>query len=249
MRADAPVEQTVAELVDGAFFNAGQSCCAVERIYVHRDLLRRVRRRLRAGRAVATSSAIRSIPPPRSARWCGRARPSFVRDQVDDAVGAGARALVDRAAFPADAAGTPYLAPQVLVGVDHRMRVMTEETFGPVVGIMAVDDDDEAVELMNDSAYGLTASIWTADVDAAVAIGDRVDTGTWYMNRCDYLDPALAWTGVKDSGRGVLAVGARLPRPSPGRSRSTCGCPCEGDDARRRPRVRPRRPAVPAHRR
>jgi acyl-CoA reductase-like NAD-dependent aldehyde dehydrogenase len=89
------------------------------------------------------------------------------------------------------------------VDVDHSMRVVTEETFGPVVGIMRVANDDEAVELMNDSAYGLTASVWTTDLDAAVAIGDRVDTGTWYLNRCDYLDPALAWTGVKDSGRGV----------------------------------------------
>ena len=94
------------------------------------------------------------------------------------------------------------MAPQVLLGVDHGMRVMTEETFGPVVGMMAVKDDDEAVRLMNDSRYGLTASIWTSDVDAAIRIGDRVDTGTWFQNRCDYLDPALAWTGVKDSGRG-----------------------------------------------
>ncbi|MCZ6482197.1 MAG: aldehyde dehydrogenase family protein, partial [Alphaproteobacteria bacterium] len=93
-------------------------------------------------------------------------------------------------------------SPQVLVDVDHGMRVMTEENFGPVVGIMKVADDDEAVALMNDSAYGLTASIWTADPDVAMRIGDRVATGTWFMNRCDYLDPALAWTGVKDSGRG-----------------------------------------------
>jgi acyl-CoA reductase-like NAD-dependent aldehyde dehydrogenase len=82
------------------------------------------------------------------------------------------------------------------------MRVMTEESFGPVVGIMKVQGDHEAVRLMNDSAYGLTAAIWTTDEDAAIRIGDRVETGTWFMNRCDYLDPALAWTGVKDSGRG-----------------------------------------------
>jgi acyl-CoA reductase-like NAD-dependent aldehyde dehydrogenase len=91
----------------------------------------------------------------------------------------------------------------VLVGVDHSMRLMTEETFGPAIGIMPVDGDDDAVRLMNDSDYGLTASIWSSDVDAAAALGDRVDTGTVYLNRCDYLDPALAWTGVKDSGRGV----------------------------------------------
>ncbi|NNL64606.1 MAG: aldehyde dehydrogenase family protein, partial [Myxococcales bacterium] len=114
----------------------------------------------------------------------------------------GARALIDPADFPADAEGTPYLAPQVLVDVDHGMRVMHEESFGPVVGIQAVADDAEAVERMNDSDFGLTASVWTRDVAAAHAIGARVETGTFFLNRCDYLDPALAWTGVKDSGRG-----------------------------------------------
>jgi acyl-CoA reductase-like NAD-dependent aldehyde dehydrogenase len=126
----------------------------------------------------------------------------LVRAQTAEAVRAGARALIDPKAFAADKAGTPYLAPQVLVDVDHSMRVMTEESFGPVVGIMKVQGDHEAVRLMNDSAYGLTAAIWTTDEDAAIRIGDRVETGTWFMNRCDYLDPALAWTGVKDSGRG-----------------------------------------------
>jgi acyl-CoA reductase-like NAD-dependent aldehyde dehydrogenase len=118
-------------------------------------------------------------------------------------VAAGARALIDPRRFPADAVGTAYLAPQVLVNVTHGMRVMSEESFGPVVGIMPVADDAEAVVRMNDSRYGLTASIWTADVEAALALGDELETGTVFMNRCDYLDPALAWTGVKDSGRGV----------------------------------------------
>jgi acyl-CoA reductase-like NAD-dependent aldehyde dehydrogenase len=126
----------------------------------------------------------------------------FVRGQVADAVAAGARSLVDPRHFPADAPGTPYLAPHVLVGVDHSMRVMTEESFGPVIGIMKVSSDEEAIRLMNDSAYGLTAAIWTSDEEAALSIGARVETGTWFMNRCDYLDPELAWTGVKDSGRG-----------------------------------------------
>ena len=126
----------------------------------------------------------------------------FVRGQVRDAVSAGARALIDASNFPADRKGSPYLAPQVLVEVDHSMRVMNEETFGPAVGIMRVHDDREAVALMNDSDYGLTASVWTQDAEAAVAIGSQVETGTFFMNRCDYLDPALAWTGVKDSGRG-----------------------------------------------
>jgi acyl-CoA reductase-like NAD-dependent aldehyde dehydrogenase len=126
----------------------------------------------------------------------------FVRGQIAEAVAQGARPLVDPREFPANAEGTPYVAPQVLVGVTHRMRVMFEETFGPAVGIMAVDHDEEAIGLMNDSRYGLTASIWTADAEAAIRIGERVETGTWFQNRCDYLDPALAWTGVRDSGRG-----------------------------------------------
>ena len=107
------------------------------------------------------------------------------------------------AGFARDAAGTPYLAPQVLVDVDHGMRVMSEESFGPVVGIARVEDDEEAIVRMNDSDFGLTASVWTRDEEAALAIGSRVETGTFFMNRCDYLDPALAWTGVKDSGRGI----------------------------------------------
>jgi acyl-CoA reductase-like NAD-dependent aldehyde dehydrogenase len=126
----------------------------------------------------------------------------LVRTHTREAVAQGAKALIDPKRFAADAPGTPYVAPQVLVGVTHEMRVMNEESFGPVVGIMKVDSDDAAVALMNDSRYGLTASLWTSDQDAALRIGDRVATGTVFLNRCDYLDPALAWTGVKDSGRG-----------------------------------------------
>jgi acyl-CoA reductase-like NAD-dependent aldehyde dehydrogenase len=121
-----------------------------------------------------------------------------VRAQIEEAVQRGAKRLLNLEDRP----GTPYLAPEVLVDVHHGMALMTEETFGPVVGIQPVADDEEAIRLMNDSRYGLTASIWTLDREAALSIGERVDTGTWFMNRCDYLDPALAWTGVKDSGRG-----------------------------------------------
>ena len=112
-------------------------------------------------------------------------------------------AQVDTSKFAADAPGTCYLAPQVLVDVNHQMSVMREESFGPVVGIMKVRDDEEAIGLMNDSPYGLTAAIWTADVEAAERIGNRIETGTVFMNRCDYLDPALVWTGVKDTGKGA----------------------------------------------
>jgi acyl-CoA reductase-like NAD-dependent aldehyde dehydrogenase len=127
----------------------------------------------------------------------------FVREQIGDAVSAGARTLIGASDFAADEPGTPYLAPQILVDVDHSMSLMTEESFGPVVGIMRVASDDEAVSLMNDSRFGLTASIWSRDVSRATHLGEQLETGTVFLNRCDYLDPALAWTGVKDSGRGV----------------------------------------------
>jgi acyl-CoA reductase-like NAD-dependent aldehyde dehydrogenase len=201
VRADAKLDATVENLVDGAFFNAGQSCCAVERIYVHRDLYQEfvdayveLTRKYQLGSPLDAATTLGPMVREDAART--------VREQVAAAVSLGARALIDPAQFPAAREGTPYVAPQVLVGVDHRMHIMTEETFGPAVGIMRVTDDEEAIALMNDSRYGLTASIWTNDAEAALSIGDRVETGTWYMNRCDYLDPALAWTGVKDSGRG-----------------------------------------------
>jgi acyl-CoA reductase-like NAD-dependent aldehyde dehydrogenase len=201
VRPDAPLEATIENLVDGAYFNAGQSCCAVERIYVHQDIWHPfvdgfvdLTRKYRLGNPLEPETTLGPMVRATTA--------TFVRDQITEAVRLGARAVIDPREFPAAREGTPYAAPQVLLDVDHRMRVMTEETFGPVVGLMAVKDDDEAVRLMNDSRYGLTASIWTSDVDAAIRIGDRVDTGTWFLNRCDYLDPALPWTGVKDSGRG-----------------------------------------------
>ena len=201
VRADAPLDATVENLVDGAFFNSGQSCCAVERIYVHRDVYDEFIERF-----VALTRQYRLGNPLESGTTLGpmvrTAAADGVHGQLREALTRGARALIDPREFPAAIEGTPYVAPQVLVEVDHSMTIMTEETFGPAVGIMAVKDDDEAVGLMNDSRYGLTASVWTSDLHAAVRIGDRVDTGTWFMNRCDYLDPALAWTGVKDSGRG-----------------------------------------------
>ena len=201
VRPDAPFAATVENLVDGAYFNAGQSCCAVERIYVHQDIYPAfvdafvsLTRQYRLGNPL--------LPETTLGPMVRAAAAAFVRDQINEAITQGAHSRLDPREFPADEEGTPYVAPQVLVDVDHRMRLMTEETFGPVVGIMRVKDDDEAVQLMNDSRYGLTASIWTSDADEAVRIGDLIETGTWYMNRCDYLDPALAWTGVKDSGRG-----------------------------------------------
>jgi acyl-CoA reductase-like NAD-dependent aldehyde dehydrogenase len=187
--------------VDGAFFNSGQSCCAVERIYVQRAVYDRFVEGF-VGLAANYKLGNPLDPQITLGPMVRTDAAEKARAHVLDALRKGAKALIDPASFPASREGTPYLAPQVLVNVDHHMIVMTEETFGPVAGIMPVKDDEEAIWLMNDSRYGLTASIWTSDVDAALRIGDRIETGTFFMNRCDYLDPALAWTGVKDSGHG-----------------------------------------------
>ncbi|MBM3581225.1 MAG: aldehyde dehydrogenase family protein [Alphaproteobacteria bacterium] len=201
VRPDCDLDHAVENLVDGAFFNSGQSCCGIERIYVHADVYDRfvegfadLTRKYKLGDPSKPETNLGPMVRADAAE--------FVRQQIAEAVKRGAKALIDERAFPASRQGTPYLAPQVLVNVDHSMSVMMEESFGPVIGIMKVKGDDEAIHLMNDSPYGLTAAIWTADENAAIRIGDAVDTGTWFMNRCDYLDPALAWTGVKDSGRG-----------------------------------------------
>ncbi len=201
VRPDADLDDAVTQLVDGAFFNAGQSCCGIERIYVHSDVYERFVAAFAAG-----VRALRLGDPLDPATTLGplvrASAAQLVREQTAEALAAGASALIDPRDFPRDTPGTPYLAPQVLVDVDHSMRVMTEESFGPVVGIARVRSDDEAVARMNDSAFGLTACVWTQDEEAGLALGRRVETGTWFVNRCDYLDPMLAWTGVKDSGRG-----------------------------------------------
>ncbi|MEK9672549.1 MAG: aldehyde dehydrogenase family protein [Rhodospirillaceae bacterium] len=201
VRADANLAHAIENVTDGAFFNSGQSCCGIERVYVHAD----VYDDFVAGTAHLVGQYVLGNPLDTATTLGPMVRTSaagFVRGQIKDAVAQGAVPLIDAKAFAIDDPKGPYLAPQVLINVDHSMRVMTEETFGPAVGIMKVADDDEAVDLMNASEFGLTASIWTADADAARRIGDRVETGTLFMNRADYLDPALAWTGVKNSGRG-----------------------------------------------
>ncbi|GBD43701.1 Succinate-semialdehyde dehydrogenase [NADP(+)] 1 [bacterium HR40] len=202
VRADADLAHAVETLVDGACFNAGQSCCGIERIYVHESLFDD----FVAGYVELASRYVLGDPRDPATTLGPMVRASaadFARGQVEEAVRQGARALVDPARFPLDRPGSPYMAPQCLVDVTHAMRVMREESFAPIVGIMKVRSDEEAVALMNDSDYGLTAAIFTRDVEAAVAIGDQLATGTVFMNRCDYLDPDLAWVGVKDSGRGV----------------------------------------------
>jgi acyl-CoA reductase-like NAD-dependent aldehyde dehydrogenase len=201
VRADAKLDHAIENLVDGAFYNSGQCCCGVERIYVDA----RVYDDFVEGFADLTRKYVVGNPLDASTTLGPMARASFadtVRNQTAEALRKGATALISMK-VDGDRQGSPYLAPEVLTSVNHQMEVMREESFGPVVGIMKVRDDDEAVTLMNDSPYGLTASIWTRDSDRAAELGSRVETGTVYMNRCDYLDPHLTWTGVKDTGRGA----------------------------------------------
>ncbi|WP_298913803.1 aldehyde dehydrogenase family protein [uncultured Roseobacter sp.] len=196
---DADLTAAAETLIDGAMFNSGQCCCGIERIYVTESLLDafvekavKIVEGYRLGNPLDPET---TLGPMAQARFA-----DLVRSQTAEAVASGAHALIDPALFPQDEGA--YLMPQILVDVDHSMRVMREESFGPVVGIMPVKDDAEAIRLMNDSDYGLTASLWTADAARAEAIGDAIETGTVFLNRADYLDPGLCWTGCKDTGRG-----------------------------------------------
>jgi len=180
-------------------FNSGQCCCGIERIYVAESLFDAF-----AEKAVEIVQAYKLGNPLDPETTLGpMAQERFakeVRSQTAEAVAAAATALISPALFPQD--GGAYLMPQILINVDHSMRVMREESFGPVVGIMPVRDDAAAITLMNDSNFGLKASLWTKDPERAEAIADQIETGTVFMNRADYLDPALCWTGCKDTGRG-----------------------------------------------
>ncbi|HWK64832.1 MAG TPA: aldehyde dehydrogenase family protein [Rhizobiaceae bacterium] len=211
---DAKLDHAVANLVDGAFYNSGQCCCGIERVYVHE----KVYDEFVEGFVAETKNYVVGNPLDQATTMGPMAQSrfaDFIREQKAEALRKGAKAHIGMK-VENDREGSPYLAPEVLTNVDHQMSVMREESFGPIVGIMKVRNDDEAIALMNDSPYGLTASIWTRDTDHAAAIGDRIETGTVFMNRCDYLDPALVWTGVKDTGKGAAlsAIGYdNLTRP------------------------------------
>lgn len=202
VRADAKLDYCVNELVDGAFFNSGQSCCGIERIYVEESLypqfvesyVEQVKGYTLANPLLAETT-LGPVVRTSAADW--------VRRQISEAISQGADACIDPSLFPNSRENSSYLSPQVLLDVNHSMSVMKEESFGPVVGIMSVKNDEEALRLMNDSDLGLTASLWTQDQDEAEKLGGRLETGTVFMNRCDYLDPALSWTGVKNTGRGA----------------------------------------------
>ncbi len=195
---DADLDAAVDTLIDGAMFNSGQCCCGIERIYVHDSLFDsfvekavEIFQGYRLGNPLDPETTLGPMAHKRFA--------DEVRAQTAEAVAQGATPLI---APSAEDDGGAYLSPQILTNVTHDMRVMRDESFGPVVGIMPVRNDDEAVALINDSQFGLTASLWTADPDRATALGDRIETGTVFMNRADYLDPGLCWTGCKQTGRG-----------------------------------------------
>ncbi len=195
---DADLDAAVDTLIDGAMFNSGQCCCGIERIYVHESLydafVAKAVEVVKGYKLGNPLDAETTIGPMANVRFADE-----VRAQIAEAVAAGAVAHIET--FPEDDGGA-YLTPQILTNVTHDMRVMRDESFGPVVGIMKVSSDADAIALMNDSEFGLTASLWTRDVDRAARVGDQIETGTVFMNRADYLDPGLCWTGCKNTGRG-----------------------------------------------
>jgi acyl-CoA reductase-like NAD-dependent aldehyde dehydrogenase len=201
VREDADLNQAAETIIDGAFFNSGQSCCGIERVYVHQAIFNSFLDK--AITLVNQYQLGRSDDPNTTLGPLVRASAAdFVRDQITEAVSQGAKAHINPEHFSLDQSGSAYMAPQILTQVNHSMRVMNEESFGPVVGIMSVANDNEAIKLMNDSNYGLTTSVFTQNIAEGTRIGEQLHTGTFFINRCDYLDPALAWTGVKQSGRG-----------------------------------------------
>ena len=195
---DADLDAAVETLIDGAMFNSGQCCCGIERIYVIKSLYEEFLQK--AIKIVENYTLGNPLEPDTTLGPMANKRFSDeVRLQIAEAVEKGATTHIK--AFESDDGGT-YVTPQILTGVDHNMRIMKDETFGPVVCIMPVANDEEAVALMNDSEFGLTASLWTENVARAEKIADEIETGTVFLNRADYLDPALCWTGCKNTGRG-----------------------------------------------
>ena len=201
VRADADLESSAAAIAEGAFYNAGQSCCAVERVYADRSIYAGLLEALteqakvwRPGDPLADGTRLGPMAKPGA--------PEAARGQVEEAIGSGARLLAGGQATQIDGLGR-YFEATVLADTDHSMRVMTEESFAPVAAVTPVDGDEEAVARINDSRYGLTASVWTKDQETAAALGRRLEVGTVLVNRCDHLDPSLPWAGWKDSGVGL----------------------------------------------
>ena len=202
VRSDCNFEHAVENLVDGSYFNSGQSCCGIERIYVDESIFDNFIEAFK----IQTEKYNLDNPLGESTNLGPVVKLSAaknIRNQVLKAINKGAKNIIDGSNFKKDKSDNCYVSPSALINVSHDMEFMMEETFGPTVGIMKVKNEKEAEVLMNDSAYGLTASIWTSDKEFAANFGNKIQTGTFFMNRCDYLDPGLAWTGVKDTGMGI----------------------------------------------
>ena len=202
VRKDCNLNHAIENLADGVFYNSGQSCCGIERIYVDNEIYNEFIEGLKS----FTEKYILDDPLKKETNLGPVVRTSaakFIREQIKEAISNGAKDIIDKSNFKIENDNNCYVSPSVLIDVDHSMKFMMDETFGPSVGIMKVSNENEAIKLMNDSPYGLTASVWTADKEFALSFGKKISTGTFFMNRCDYLDPGLAWTGVKDTGVGV----------------------------------------------
>ncbi|MDC0226649.1 aldehyde dehydrogenase family protein [Alphaproteobacteria bacterium] len=202
VRKDCNLQHAIENLADGSFYNSGQSCCGIERIYVDGEIYND----FIDGIKTFTEKYILD-DPLKSETTLGPvvklSAAKSIRSQVKEAISNGAKDIISKSNFKIAEESNCYVSPSVLVDVDHTMNFMIEETFGPTVGIMKVNNENEAAKLMNDSPYGLTACIWTSDKEFAQNFGPKINTGTFFMNRCDYLDPGLAWTGVKNTGTGV----------------------------------------------
>jgi len=203
IRQDVDLDWAAAEIVDGALFNSGQSCCSVERVYVHHSIcdqfvqaIQKVLKTYKLGDPFDPKTHLGPVISSKSQ--------TFIQKQIDEAIQAGAQDVTpENESFKNLPSHGNFVKPTLLINVNHSMRVMTEETFGPVIPVMSVKDDEEAIRLMNDSDFGLTASIWTKDLKLAEELTNEIEAGTVFVNRCDFPAPDLAWTGWKNSGKGV----------------------------------------------
>ncbi len=196
---DADLDYASASVVDGCMFNSGQSCCGIERVYVHEDIyepflekIKNIVKTYKLGDPLNENTTLGPLADAKAA--------IYMEEQVKDALDNGAEILMGGTKKVIER-GT-FFEPTILTNVDHSMKIMKEENFGPLLPVMKVQNVDEAIKNINDSDYGLTCAIFTNDVSVAQRIGNEAETGTVFMNRCDYLDPALPWTGVKNSGVG-----------------------------------------------
>lgn len=203
VRADVDIPWAAAEIVDGAIFNSGQSCCSIERVYVdekiHDEFVKAVQDVLKGYKLGDPLDKATQIGPVISKR-----SKETIHAHIKDALDKGAQnATPENETFDKLPEKGSFVVPTLLTNVDHSMVVMKDETFGPVIPVMKVKSDAEAVSLMNDSEFGLTASIWTKDTATGYELCDQIEAGTVFVNRCDYPSPDLAWTGWKNSGKGV----------------------------------------------